>query len=71
MTKTEAMALLGVSTVRGAAELMGISQPAVSQWPEELGSRQIVRVEAALYRKQQAEKAAALKRAAEASGVSE
>ena len=36
---------------------MGITQPAVSQWPEQLGERQIVRVEAALWRKQQAAEA--------------
>lgn len=54
MTKTEAIDLLG-GTVSKAAEAIGINSQAISQWPAELPSRLVDRVQAALYRKQQAE----------------
>lgn len=53
MTKSEAIALLGVSTLTEAAKLMNISQSAVSQWPEKLTENMIVRVHAALYKRAQ------------------
>lgn len=35
MTKTEAFRLLGVTTVTAAADLLGITHSAVSQWPND------------------------------------
>lgn len=53
MNKSTALELLGGS-IKAAAEACQISSSAVSQWPEELTKDQIDRVQAALYRKQQA-----------------
>ena len=54
MKKSEAIALLG-GTVTSAAEAIGISSAAVSQWPDdnegELPQRIVDRVQAALYRR--------------------
>lgn len=55
MNKSEALRLLGDGSVKAAAEACEISPSAVSQWPEELTKDQVVRVQAALYRKQQAQ----------------
>lgn len=52
MKKAEAIDLLGGS-VKLAAQACEISPSAVSQWPDELTKDQIVRVQAALYRKSQ------------------
>lgn len=57
MTKTEAITLLGGSVAK-AAEAIGINSQAISQWPTELPARLIDRVQAALWRMQQAEGAA-------------
>jgi hypothetical protein len=54
MTKDEAINLLGGSVAK-AAEAIGINSQAISQWPRELPARLVDRVQAALYRKQQAE----------------
>jgi len=48
MTKTEALNLLG--GINRAAELIGVSSPAIYQWPEELPPRIADRVQAALWR---------------------
>lgn len=61
MLKTEAIAMLG-GTPTAAAEAIGITPQAVSDWPDVLSSRISDRVYAALARKQlkhQAEPAAA------------
>lgn len=58
MTKDEAINLLGGSVAK-AAEAIGINSQAISQWPRELPARLVDRVQAALYRKQQAEAIAA------------
>lgn len=50
MLKTEAIELLGGSPT-AAAEAIGISPQAVSQWPDELPARIQDRVDAALARK--------------------
>jgi len=47
MKKSRALELLG-GTVASAAEAIGISSAAVSQWPEELPDRIVDRVIAAL-----------------------
>lgn len=52
MKKAEAIELLGGS-VKLAAQACEISPSAVSQWPDELTKDQVVRVQAALYRKGQ------------------
>lgn len=52
MTKTEATSLLGGST-NAAAEAIGITIQAFSQWPEELSDKLRDRVQAALWRKSQ------------------
>lgn len=49
MKKTDAIELLG-GTVRAAAEAVGISPQAVSQWPEDLPAAISDRVQAALAR---------------------
>lgn len=49
MHKSQAIELLG-GGVTGAAEAIGISSAAISQWPEELPARLQDRVIAALYR---------------------
>lgn len=49
MTKSEAIRLLG-GTAKEAARRIGITQAAVSQWPEQLTGRHRDRVQAALYR---------------------
>lgn len=49
MKKSEAIKLLG-GTTSAAAEAVGITYQAVTQWPEELTRRIRDRVEAALYR---------------------
>ena len=54
MTKTEAITLLGGSVAK-AADAIGINSQAISQWPMELPARLIDRVQAALWRMQQAE----------------
>lgn len=51
MKKTEAIDLLG-GTVTTAAEAIGITPSAVTQWPEDLPPRIADRVYAALARKQ-------------------
>jgi DNA-binding transcriptional regulator YdaS (Cro superfamily) len=48
MTKTEALNLLG--GVNRAAELIGVTPPAIYQWPDELPARLADRVQAALWR---------------------
>lgn len=53
MTKTEAINLLGGSVAK-AAEAIGINSQAISQWPTELTPRLADRVQAALWRMQQA-----------------
>lgn len=53
MTKTEAITLLGGSVAK-AAEAIGINSQAISQWPMELPARLIDRVQAALWRMQEA-----------------
>lgn len=57
MTKTEAITLLGGSVAK-AAEAIGINSQAISQWPTELPARLADRVQAALWRMQQAEQPA-------------
>lgn len=57
MTKTEAITLLGGSVAK-AAEAIGINSQAISQWPSELPARLIDRVQAALWRMQEAKGAA-------------
>ncbi|KGG82862.1 hypothetical protein P245_25655 [Comamonas thiooxydans] len=54
MTKTEAITLLGGSVAK-AAEAIGINSQAISQWPTELPARLADRVQAALWRMQQAD----------------
>lgn len=51
MKKQEAMDLLGARTQTEFADRLGISQAAVSQWPEELPEHARRRVESVLYRK--------------------
>ena len=53
MKKLDAIQLLG-GTVSLAADAIGIKSQAVSQWPEELPPRLVDRVQAALWRLQQA-----------------
>jgi hypothetical protein len=53
MLKTEAIQLLG-GTTTSAAEAIGITPQAVSDWPDELPPRIEDRVLAALYRQQKA-----------------
>lgn len=55
MKKSDAIALLG-GTVRAAAELVGTTRQAVSQWPDELTRRIEDRVQAALWRMERAKK---------------
>ncbi|MFZ7320484.1 Cro/CI family transcriptional regulator [Comamonas jiangduensis] len=57
MYKAEAIQQLGGS-IPAAAKAIGVSYQAVNQWPEVLPVRIVDRVQAALYRKQQAEAAA-------------
>ena len=57
MTKTEALQALG-GTVTSAAQHIGISRSAVSQWPEQLPKTAIHRVQAALWRRHLAAEAA-------------
>ena len=52
MTKDEAIHLLGGSH-KAAAEAVGITVQAVSQWPDELSKRVADRIAAALWRKSQ------------------
>lgn len=54
MYKAEAIQQLGGS-IPAAAKAIGVSYQAVNQWPEVLPVRIVDRVQAALYRKQQAE----------------
>ena len=54
MYKAEAIQHLGGS-IPAAATAIGVSYQAVNQWPEVLPARIVDRVQAALYRKQQAE----------------
>lgn len=53
MQKKSAIDMLGGS-VTSAARACGISPSAVSQWPDELNRDQTDRVQAALWRKQEA-----------------
>lgn len=57
MTKDQAIKLLGGSSAK-AAQAIGITQSAVSQWPEQLPDTIRDRVQAALFRreKERAEK---------------
>lgn len=55
MNKETAIKLLGGS-VAEAARAIGISAQALSQWPDQLPSRLVDRVQAALWRKSQARK---------------
>lgn len=57
MLKTHAIELLG-GTVTSAADAIGVSYQAIVKWPAELPPRIVDRVQAALYRKQQAESTA-------------
>lgn len=50
MKKSRALELLG-GTVATAAEAIGISSAAISQWPDDLPDRLVDRVQAALARK--------------------
>lgn len=50
MTKQEAINLLG-GAVAHAAELIGVTPSAISQWPDDLPPRIVDRVQAALWRK--------------------
>ena len=52
--KTHAIELLG-GTVTSAADAIGVSYQAIVKWPAELPPRIVDRVQAALYRKQQAQ----------------
>lgn len=54
MLKTHAIELLG-GTVTSAADAIGVSYQAIVKWPAELPPRIVDRVQAALYRQQQAE----------------
>lgn len=54
MLKSDAIRLLGGSPT-SAARLIGISASAVSLWPDDLPPRIADRVQAALWRRQQAE----------------
>jgi hypothetical protein len=58
MLKTHAIELLG-GTVTSAADAIGVSYQAIVKWPAELPPRIVDRVQAALYRKQQADAIAA------------
>jgi len=51
MKKSQAMELLGARTQTELADRLGISQAAVSQWPEELPEHAVRRVESRLYRR--------------------
>lgn len=51
MKKTEAIRLLGGS-VKLAAERIGVTHAAISQWPDQLPPRIVDRVQAALWRLQ-------------------
>ena len=55
MTKDQAIKLLGGTSAK-AAQAIGISQSAVSQWPEELPDTIRDRVQAALFRRSQKRK---------------
>ena len=52
MKKSDAIEALG-GTVLLAAEAVGVTPSAISQWPDELPSRLVDRVQAALWRKHQ------------------
>jgi transposase-like protein len=54
MNKQQAIELLG-GTVSAAARACGVTSSAVSQWPDELTKDHIDRVQAALWRQQQAQ----------------
>lgn len=54
MNKAEAIEALGGS-IPAAAKAINVSYQAVKQWPDVLPARIVDRVQAALYRKQQAE----------------
>jgi len=51
MKKSEAMELLGVKTQQELADRLGITQAAVSYWPEELPEYAVRRIESRLYRR--------------------
>lgn len=55
MQKQEAINLLG-KTATEAANAIGITPQALGQWPDDLPRRLIDRVQAALWRKQQAQR---------------
>lgn len=57
MLKSKAIELLG-GTVTSAADAVGISYQAVVKWPDVLPARIVDRVQAALWRMQQAEQPA-------------
>lgn len=59
MKKSEAIKLLG-GTPTAAAREIGITVGAVSLWPEELPARIADRVQAAIWRKEQRDKAPAI-----------
>lgn len=65
MLKTQAIELLGGS-VADAARLIGVTSQAINQWGDVLSAKQADRVQAALWRIQQAKKRKASKPAAEA-----
>lgn len=65
MKKSEAIELLG-GTVSAAADAIGITRSAVSQWPEELPDPIRDRVQAAIWRRSQLNKDPAKKRKQEA-----
>lgn len=56
MNKSEAIQLLG-GTVSSAAQVIGCTTAAISQWPDQLPPRIADRVQAALWRQQQAQTA--------------
>ena len=65
MKKSEAIELLG-GTVSAAAEAIGITRSAVSQWPEELPDPIRDRVQAAIWRRAKVKQENSKKRKAEA-----
>lgn len=70
MTKTEAIDLLGGSVAK-AADAIGINSQAISQWPAELPARLADRVQAALWRMQQAQPTTQPQEVASASATSQ
>lgn len=51
MTKQDAMEALGCDTLTQLADVLNITQGAVSQWPDPLPPHAVRRVESVLYRR--------------------